>query len=172
MPIFGRERIQQALGDTTTLLEGLVDRTVALMNQGSSLDEIIHTVQAPPELLAQPYLEPLYDEPEFIVRNIWRLYGGWYDGNPANLKPAPDAAVARELATLAGGASRLAARARELVSAGELRLACHMAEYAYLAAPGDGQLASIRADVYQARVESEHSLMARAIFQDAATEKH
>ena len=28
-----------------------------------------------------------------IVRNIWRLYGGWYDGNPARLKPAPDEAL-------------------------------------------------------------------------------
>jgi len=24
-----------------------------------------------------------YDDPEFVVHNIWRLYGGWYDGNPA-----------------------------------------------------------------------------------------
>ena len=36
-----------------------------------------------------PYLQPVYDEPEFVVRNLWRLYGGWYDGDPAHLKPAP-----------------------------------------------------------------------------------
>ena len=61
-----------------------------------------------PELCHEPYLHPVYDEPEFIVRNIWRLYGGWYDGNPARLKPAPDARLAQELAALAGGAERLA----------------------------------------------------------------
>ena len=31
---------------------------------------------------------------EFIIRNIWRLYGGWYDGQPANLKPPSDAHMA------------------------------------------------------------------------------
>jgi glyoxylase-like metal-dependent hydrolase (beta-lactamase superfamily II) len=29
-----------------------------------------------PELLDRPYLQPVYDEPEFIVRNIWRFRGG------------------------------------------------------------------------------------------------
>src|SRR2546430_11540937 len=50
---------------------------------------------------------------EFVVRNVWRLYGGWHDGNPAHLKPAPDAALAAEVAVLAGGPSRLAARRSE-----------------------------------------------------------
>ena len=65
------------------------------MNEGARLDEIIHTVQAPAHLLEQALPAPIYDEPEFIVRNVWRLYGGWYDGNPAHLKPAPDAAAGR-----------------------------------------------------------------------------
>ena len=32
------------------------------------------------------------------MRNIWRFYGGWYDGDPSHLKPAPAAAIAAELA--------------------------------------------------------------------------
>jgi alkyl sulfatase BDS1-like metallo-beta-lactamase superfamily hydrolase len=65
---------------------------------------------------AKPYLQPVYDEPEFIVRNVWRLYGGWYDGNPARLKPAPDAVLATALAELAGGAAALADRAQAAAS--------------------------------------------------------
>ena len=53
--------------------------------------------------LARPYLVPVYDEPEFILHNIWRMYGGWYDGNPAHLKPAPASALALEFSRLAGG---------------------------------------------------------------------
>ena len=64
------------------------------MNEGAPLDQVVQSVRAPAELLAKPYLRPIYDEPEFIVRNLWRLYGGWYDGDPSHLKPAP----ARELA--------------------------------------------------------------------------
>ena len=84
----------------------------------------------PQAVLDQPWLQPVYDEPEFVVRNIWRLYGGWYDGNPARLKPAPDAAVAAEVAALAGGVDALAARAAELAAAGDLRLAAQLAEWA------------------------------------------
>ena len=76
------------------------------MNAGARLDDIVHAVQAPAHLLDRPYLKPVYDEPEFVVRNLWRLYGGWYDGNPANLKPRPDAVLAAEVAALAGGAGR------------------------------------------------------------------
>src|SRR5205823_12758581 len=96
-PILGADRIEVALTETAELLESLVQQTLALMNDGARLDEILYTVRAPQHLLDRPYLRPVYDEPEFVVRNIWRLYGGWYDGNPATLKPAPDRAVATEL---------------------------------------------------------------------------
>ncbi|MFE2558676.1 alkyl sulfatase dimerization domain-containing protein [Streptomyces sp. NPDC059352] len=91
-------------------------------------------MKVPEELLAKPYLHPAYDEPEFVVRNLWRLWGGWYDRNPANLKPAPEAAVAAELADAADGALALAERAARLLEEGDLRLASHLAETAALGA--------------------------------------
>jgi alkyl sulfatase BDS1-like metallo-beta-lactamase superfamily hydrolase len=134
------------------------------MNAGARLDEIVHAVQAPAHLLDRPYLRPVYDEPEFVVRNLWRLYGGWYDGNPANLKPAPDAVLAAEVASLAGGAGRLAARAQELAAAGELRLAGHLAEMAALAAPDDAGVHAARAEVFGARAAQERSTMSRGVY--------
>ena len=97
-PIMGADRIRQALTETAELLESLVAQTLELMNAGARLDEAIHSVTAPAHLLARPYLQPVYDEPEFVVRGVWRRYGGWWDGNPASLKPAPERALARELA--------------------------------------------------------------------------
>jgi alkyl sulfatase BDS1-like metallo-beta-lactamase superfamily hydrolase len=170
-PIRGAARVRQALTETAELLESLHDQTLALMNAGATLDEILHTVRAPAHLLERPYLRPVYDEPEFVVRNVWRLYGGWYDGNPAHLKPAPAAALAAELAALAGGAGRLADRAAALAEADELRLACHLAELAVQAAPGDAAVRAVRAAVYGRRAERERSLMARAIYRAVAEEK-
>jgi len=40
-------------------------------------------------------------EPEHVVRNIWRLYGGWWDGQPAHSKPAREAEIGQEVAALA-----------------------------------------------------------------------
>src|SRR5438128_5724011 len=106
---------------------------------------VLHAVSAPAELLAKPYLLPKYDAPEFVVRGIWHLYAGWFDGNPAHLKPAPAAELAAELALLAGGADRLAERAAALAEGGRTRLAAHLVELAGTAAPQDRAIQAMRA---------------------------
>ena len=168
LPIIGADRVRQVLTDAADLLDSLESQTVAMMNTGAPLDEILHTVRAPAHLLDRPYLRPVYDEPEFIVRSIWRLYGGWYDGNPATLKPAPDAVLATEIASLAGGAGTLAERARDKAGEGDLRLAGHLAQLAALAAPDDPEVQAAKAFVYRARAEAEASIMAKGIFTAAA----
>lgn len=170
LPIAGAERIEGVLTDTARYLESLFTQTIDLMNAGARLDEIIHTVAPPADLLGRPWLQPVYDEPEFVVRNIWRLYGGWYDGNPANLKPAPDAAVAAEIAALAGGADRLAERALELSEAGEHRLAGHLIEMASLAHPDAADIWAARATVFGARAALERSTMAKGVYSWARNE--
>ncbi len=169
LPIEGRERIQRVLIDVAESLEFLVTETIARMNEGRPLDEIIHEVKVDPATLEKPYLRPLYDEPEFVVRNIWRMYGGWYDGNPARLKPAPDQALASELAALAGGALKLAERGETLRET-DPRLACHLVELAAQAEPDNPSVHAIRAGVYQYRRDHETSLMAKGIFGSAANE--
>ena len=170
-PIRGAARVHQALAETAELLESLHDQTVAMMNAGARLDDIVHSVRAPAHLLARPYLQPVYDEPEFVVRNVWRLYGGWYDGNPAHLKPAPEGALAAELARLAGGAGRLADRAAALAAEGGLALACQLAELAAAAAPADAAIRAVRSAVYAERADQERSTMAKGIYRWAAGER-
>lgn len=167
-PIYGVANVRRALDDTASYLESLVEQVIALMNGGARLDEILHRVRPPDDLSKRPYLSPVYDEPEFIVRNLYRLYGGWWDGNPANLKPAPEEVVARELATLAGGPARLAARAREVVAT-DLRLACHLIELAVQAAPDDEAIRAEHRSIYALRAAGERSLMAKGVFTSAAT---
>jgi glyoxylase-like metal-dependent hydrolase (beta-lactamase superfamily II) len=173
LPVIGADRVSQALDDTATLLESLVDQTLALMNEGARLDDAVHSVRPPADLEGRPYLRPVYDEPEFIVHNIWRLYGGWWDGNPATLKPASERALATELAELAGGPGVLADRALTFLaegSDGALRLAGHLAELAWLAAPEDPGVQRARRDVFAARAEAATSTMARGVFGWAARE--
>jgi alkyl sulfatase BDS1-like metallo-beta-lactamase superfamily hydrolase len=177
-PVIGADRVRQALGDTADLLESLVSQTLELMNAGARLDEVIHTVVPPPALMERPYLQPVYDEPEFIVRTVWRLYGGWWDGNPASLQPAPERALARELCQLAGGPTVVADRALALLGDGDpgiagdgaLRLAGHLAELAWLAAPGDAGVQEVRRTVFTRRAEAASSTMAHGVFAWAARE--
>ena len=55
-------------------------------------------------------------------------------------------------------------------SAGDLRLAGHLAEMAALAAPDSPEAHAARAEVYSARAKAEPSLMAKGVFRWAATE--
>lgn len=166
-PIVGEARVRAALTDTAALLRALHDQVLAAMNAGLSLDEVVASVVVPAELVARPYLRPVYDEPAFIVRNLWRRYGGWWDGDPAHLVPPREAALAAEVAALAGGAAALAARALA-VADDDLALACQLAEWAARAAPGDGAVRALRAGLYRRRAEASTSLMARSIFTGAA----
>ena len=160
-----------ALTDTAALLESLVEQTLALMNEGAPLDQVLQSVRAPAELLARPYLRPIYDEPEFIVRNLWRLYGGWYDGDPAHLKPAPARELAAELAAHGRRGRPAWPRARsQLAEAGELRLAGHLAELAAQADPDLEAAQEARAEVNERRAATEASTMARGVFSWAAAE--
>lgn len=167
-PIEGEARVKQALAETAELLQSLEDQTLSLLNAGATLDIILAEVRAPAHLLERPYLRPVYDEPEFVVRNIVRQYAGWWDGNPARLKPPRDAALAGEVAALAGGADRLADRAHALSTAGEHALACQLVEWAWQAAPSDPDVRALRAHVYAVRGKTETSLMARSLFTAAS----
>ncbi|MBU4275889.1 MAG: MBL fold metallo-hydrolase [Proteobacteria bacterium] len=168
--IFGAENVRRALSETAELLETVYQQTVEMMNKGADLNTIVNTVRVPGELTSRPYLRPLYDEPEFLARNIWRLLGGWYDGVPSNLKPAPLAEQGAEIARLAGGADKLAARALELSQAGKHRLACHLADWAKWAEPEDRVVAKTARQVYTSRAENENSTMSKGIFMAAARE--
>jgi alkyl sulfatase BDS1-like metallo-beta-lactamase superfamily hydrolase len=168
--VFGADRVTTLLGDAAKLLDTIHDQTLALMNEGKTLDQVVAGVKMPVDLLSKPYLQPTYDDPEFLVRNIWRLYGGWWDGDPAHLKPALASSLAAELASLAGGAEKLAQRAHELAERGELSVAGHLAEFAVRAEPGNANVHKTRIAVNQKRAVAESTLMAKGVFNAAVRE--
>ena len=59
-------------------------------------------------------------------------------------------------------------RAAELQDEGNLRLACHLVEYAVLSAPDSKEVHALRAEVYAARSKLAVSSMERNILNHAA----
>ncbi len=170
LPVAGEDRVKAVLLDTAEYLESLYSQTLAMMNSGAAIVDIIHEIQPPPALREKPYLRPVYDEPEFIVRNIHRCLGGWYSGVPSELKPAPRAQQAREIAALAGGIGPLLKRAAECAEAGDFRMACHLADWAADAEPASRDTHQVRASIYERRAAQETSTMSKGIFGAAARE--
>lgn len=161
------DRIRTMLLETADFLEALVDRTLEVLNDGSPPHVDIVRAVDPPASDA-PWLQPLYDEAEFIVRNIVRYYGGWWSGRPSELKPAARGALAREIAGLTEGAGALAERARERAEEGNVKVACHLADYALEAAPDDPAVREAVASIYEQRAGAAPSLMASNLYRSAA----
>ena len=65
--------------ETADYLDSIVRQTLAAMNDGAPPHvDILQRVELPEA--ASPWLKPVYDDPEFIIRNIIRFYGGWWSG--------------------------------------------------------------------------------------------
>ena len=166
-PVIEREeRIREYCLDTAEALRSLVRQTLDGLNAGLTHDEIAGSVKIPDALASKPYLDPLYDRPEFISRNVIRKYGGWWNGSPADVLPASRTAQAREIVALAGGAANVVARARTL-NESDPRLASHLAEWAFLAAPDDAAVLECVIEIFGKRAEDEVSLMGRGILSHA-----
>ncbi len=98
------------------------------------------------------------------------MYGGWWDADPASLKPSPQPAIASELVSLIGGITPLVNRAQELADNGDFRLSCHLIEFAANAQPENKVVHGVRAEIYRKRRASESSLMSKGVFAAAMRE--
>ncbi|MBD3649042.1 MAG: MBL fold metallo-hydrolase [Pseudomonadales bacterium] len=168
VPVYGSDRVNRALTTTASYLESLYDQTLSLLNQGARIYDIIETVKVPGELQELPWLQPIYDEPDFIVRNIVRHLGGWYSGVPSELKPAPRKALAGEVVALAGGLDQLLNRIRSLVDAGNHDVAAHFIDYAIDAAPDSAEVKALRQEIYSHLANEASSTMSKGIYNAAA----
>jgi glyoxylase-like metal-dependent hydrolase (beta-lactamase superfamily II) len=162
-PIRGVERIRRGLHEQAEFLRAIVEQTLEGLNAGLRHDQITRAIRVPDQLADLEHLRPTYDRPEFIARNVIRKYGGWFDGYAADLLPAPGEAIGAEVVELAGGVGPLVARARQL-AAHDLPLACHLAEWAWLAAPEDPEARAVVVDVFTRRAEADPSLMAKGVY--------
>ena len=64
--ICGKDRIRSVLNEVAEVLETMVEQTIDLMNQGASLNDIIHSVSVRSELLEKPYLGPPMTSPSSL----------------------------------------------------------------------------------------------------------
>jgi glyoxylase-like metal-dependent hydrolase (beta-lactamase superfamily II) len=170
LAVRGADAIRTMLTESATWLRSIIDQVLERLNAGQSPEEIFHAVEPDAELSTRPFLRVTYDHPKFIVRNLLRLWGGWWDGNAADLLPAPWSEQGGEIAMLAGGIDALVARGRALLGAGDLAMACHVAEWATRGHPDDRGAQELKRDAYAARLAAAGEVMSKGIYRDAMNE--
>jgi len=167
-PIFGKERIEIALTTTSEFLRSIEDQTLAFMNKGKRLNEILHEVKFSDSLMKHAWLRPVYDDPQFLIRMVWRRYGGWWDGEYDRLLPSPRSEEAIIWKELSGGIDPIISKALECSNDGKHELAAHLIESAFYADMKSIKVHEARKIIFKRFSEKQESSMARNILNHAS----
>ena len=123
-PLTGRTMLDAVLGRLHDAVEYVYETTLAAINNGQDLAEIMATVRLPDSL----YVGQAYGRVPWAVRAIWESNVGWFRQlSTTELYPPDDTAVQRLLVTLAGP-DRVTALARQEIEAGRPLTAIGLAE--------------------------------------------
>lgn len=145
MPIEGEELIDACLGRLHDAVDYVHRETLAGINAGKTLNEIMEEVELPKELRVGLG----YGKVAWGVRTIWESYTGWFERRSTADLYATDPNIAiSELAGLAGVESILE-RARARSQSGDQATAIRLAEAALAIAPDHREAASVMADAHQ-----------------------
>ena len=145
-------QIQDRLTAMAEVLESVDRQVVAGLNAGQRQDQVAAAVKLPPTLAGRPDMEEYYNRVQDIGKMVAREYSGWWDDIPSQWTPAPLEQQARELAALAGGVDKLAARSEALL-ASDPAMACHLADWALFAAPDDPAVLRTVLKAYANRIQ-------------------
>lgn len=133
-PIHGAERIRADLDRMHNAVSFVKDATIAGMNAGRTVHELMREIVLPPELAIGEY----HGKVSWMVRSIWEEHSGWFHfDSTTSLYGVPRSAIDGDIVDLAGGPMALAARARQRLDAGQPLEALHLLDIALGAAPAD-----------------------------------
>lgn len=132
-PIRGAARIRADLDILYDAVSYIRDETIAGMNAGKTVHALMRSIRLPEPLRIGEF----HGKVSWAVRSIWEEMSGWFhyeDGTTA-LYAVPRSSIDADLVELAGGATRIAERARARLDAGEPLEALHLLDVALAAEP-------------------------------------
>ncbi len=149
-PIAGAAQIRADLDRMHAAVSWVHDQTVAGMNAGRTVGQLMQEIQLPEDLKIGEY----HGKVSWTVRSVWEEYTGWFKlETPAEMYPVPRDSVDADLVELAGGPAALAARAQQKLDAGEPVQALHLTDIALAAAPDAADVRAVRASALQTLLE-------------------
>ncbi|AEI82998.1 beta-lactamase domain containing protein (plasmid) [Cupriavidus necator N-1] len=170
-PITDPQEIHDAFQVPIRALRYLRDAVVERMNAGMNEREILHDMVYPEALFGHKWMRPIYGDPEYIVREIWRMENGWWDRNPTHLHPARPAEAANAVLSALGNPGHVLDEARRLQAEGDTQLALHVIDLLALADPVIPEVIAARAlkaALCRQRAEQMRSIVSRQILLSSA----
>lgn len=148
-PRWGNDRIQEVLRAQRDLYAHMNNQVLHLANQGVSINEIHNVYELPKDLRQKWFCRGYHGSPEHNSRGVIQRYLGFWDGNPTNLIPLPQAESAALFVEMMGGAAKILRRAQELHAGGKYRHAQEILNKLVQAEPQNQAAKDLLADVFE-----------------------
>jgi alkyl sulfatase BDS1-like metallo-beta-lactamase superfamily hydrolase len=151
-PIRGAEKIRADLDKLYAAVSYVNEATIAGMNAGKDVHTLMREIKLPEDLKIGEF----HGKVSWAVRSIWEEYSGWFHyDSTSSLYGVPRSSIHTDLAELAGGASPLAARAKQRLSEGKALEAIHLLDIALGAEPANTGALAVKKDAL-------HSLLSQS----------
>jgi glyoxylase-like metal-dependent hydrolase (beta-lactamase superfamily II) len=145
-PILGAEKIRADLDRMYDAVSFVNEAVIAGMNAGKDVHTLMREIRLPDHLKIGEF----HGNVRWAVRAIFHEYAGWflYDST-TSLYGVPRSSVDADLAELAGGAAKLAGRAREKLDGGKPLEALHLLDVALGGEPSNAAALAVKKDALQ-----------------------
>jgi alkyl sulfatase BDS1-like metallo-beta-lactamase superfamily hydrolase len=169
-PRWGNDRVQEVLRAQRDLYAHMNNQVLHLANQGVTINEVHNVYELPKSLLAQWHCRGYHGSPENNSRGVIQRFLGYWDGNPANLIPAPQQESGALFVEMMGGSERILTRGRELRDEGKYLLAQEILNKLVQAEPQNQAAKDLLADVFEQIGYQQENVGLRNSFLAAAYE--
>ena len=167
----GAETVHMVLANMSEALRWCREQVVERMNRGMGEIEILHDIDFPTELFDKPWMLPIYGDPTYIVRDLFREENGWWDRNPTALHPSAQAEAADAVLSAIGDPSAVVAKAEQLRDSGQVQLALHVIDLVALA-DGDGPVVvrarEVKAELCRLRAKEVTAFVSKSLYESSA----
>ena len=140
----GREQIVDMLTTVRDALRWIRSETLARMNAGMVVEDVLAEIELPREYADSPWLPQTYGCVDYVVREVWRIEAGWWDRNITSVHPAPSAASSQAIVDAIADKDAVLAAARRHLDAGEPQLALHVVDLLAMAHGDEPEVVAAR----------------------------
>lgn len=169
-PKWGNAEVIDHLKKQRDLYKFIHDRSVNLLNQGYTGEEIAEMIRLPESLAGFWPGRGYYGTLKHNARAVYQRYMGWYDGNPVNLDVLPPTEAGTRYVEYMGGEAAVLERARQDFARGDYRWVAMAVRHVVFANPDNADARHLLADTLEQLGYQAESGPWRSVYLQGASE--
>ena len=169
--IVGSAAIRDMLSSVRDALRWLRDETIARLNAGMVIEDVVNDIDFPDEFADSPWMPQTYGCAEYVIRDVWRMEAGWWDRNITSVHPARTTESSRAVLDAITDKSAVLAAARAHMDRGEHQLGLHVIDLLAMAdadTPEVVEARKIKAEIAAALADDSLTYMSENYYRSFA----